>query len=112
MSCNQLALKLGRRRAHVLAVLRDDPAFQRVSAGRWTRWRRTDVERDVRGRGRDVLQGHGTPDPYSEVTREILSRLSALERLVGVQAPGRVPAPTNGQLDIEAAIRLVQEAAT
>ena len=38
LSCDELAMRLRRRRAEVLAVLRADPRFEHVGGGRGSRW--------------------------------------------------------------------------
>jgi hypothetical protein len=58
LSCDELAKRLHRRRADVLAELRRDWRFEHVAAGSASRWRR-------RGRIRD---GRGAPElPWLEL---------------------------------------------
>jgi hypothetical protein len=80
LSCDALALRLKRRRADVLALLREDPGFARVSGGRRSRWRLVDTARNVSGRLRDGLEIPANADPWSGVVRELRGRLDALER--------------------------------
>jgi hypothetical protein len=77
MSCDMLATKLARRRAHVLAALRDDQRFEHVGGGRWSRWQLS-VGTDG-GRVQDGLEGAAGSRLDSDLIRELLSRVEALE---------------------------------
>jgi hypothetical protein len=80
LSCDALALRLKRRRTDVLALLREDPVFARVSGGRRSHWRLVDTARDVSGRMWDGLEAPAEADAWSGVARELRVRLDAIER--------------------------------
>jgi hypothetical protein len=90
LPCERLARTVKARTAEVRQVLRDDPRFERVGTGRWSRWQLAavipDTPRLIRdGLGRIESNGSMPIDGLTDAERldAIERRLDALERRNG-----------------------------